>query len=70
MEKPILLSFSTPRGEHFEPPSSEYPILTSGYDIPSGYLSKVQKTPFSGLGSENPYIICGSSGKCVHALLL
>ena len=55
MDQPTIMSFSTPRGKFLEPPSSENPILTSGYEIPSGYITTVQKLSFSRLSSDNPY---------------
>jgi hypothetical protein len=55
MEQPSILSFYAPRGEFFEPPPSEHPILTSGYELIPELIALVWESSFSELDSENPY---------------
>ena len=54
-EQPCIRYFSTPTGEFLEPPPSEHPILSSGYELRPDLIAMVREHSFSGLDSENPY---------------
>lgn len=56
MEQPSIEILSAPRAEFYEPPPSEHPILTPGYELRPHLVAMVQEHPFSGLDSESPYI--------------
>ena len=55
MEQPSIRDFSAPTGEFLEPPLSEHPILSSGYELRPDLIAMVRELSFSGLDSENPY---------------
>lgn len=55
MEQPSIQSFSAPRGEFYEPPSSSKPILSDGFELRPGFIAMVQAQPFSGVENENPH---------------
>ena len=42
-------------GVFLEPPPSEHPILSSGYELHPDLIAMVQESSFSGFDSENPY---------------
>ena len=52
---PTIQSFSTPRGELLEPPSSSQPISSPGYEFSPDYISMIRGLSFSGFKHENPY---------------
>ena len=54
-EQPSIRDFSAPTGEFLEPPFSEHPILSSGYELRPDLIAMVRELSFSGLDSENPY---------------
>ena len=54
-EQPSIQDLFAPTGEFLEPPPSEYPILSSGYELFLDLITLVRKPSFSGLESENPY---------------
>jgi hypothetical protein len=54
MEQPSIQSLSAPKGEFYEPPPCEHPILTSGYELHPDLIALVRELSFSGLSSENP----------------
>ena len=54
MEQPSIHDLSAPTGEFLEPAPSEYPILSSGYELCPGLIAMVRELSFSGLSSENP----------------
>ena len=54
-EQPSIRDFSAPTGEFLEPPLSEHPILSSGYELRPDLIAMVRELSFSGLDSENPY---------------
>ena len=55
MEQPSIQDLSAPTGEFLEPPPSEHPILSSGYELCPDLIAMVQEFSFSGLNGENPY---------------
>ena len=55
MEQLSLLQLSTPKSEFCEPASSADPILSTCYELSSGYIALVQEHSFSGRDCENPY---------------
>ena len=55
MEQPSIQDLSAPTGEFLEPAPSEYPILSSGYELCPDLITMVQELSFSGLDGENPY---------------
>ena len=55
MEQPSIQDLSAPTGEFLEPPPSEYPILSPGYELCPDLFAMVQEFSFSGLNGENPY---------------
>ena len=54
-EQPSIQDLSAPTGEFLEPPPSEYPILSSGYELCPDLIAMVRELSFSGLDSEKPY---------------
>ena len=55
MEQPSIRDFSAPTGEFLEPPPSEHPILSSGYELHPDLIAMVRELSFFGLDSKNPY---------------
>ena len=55
MEQLSLLQLSSPKSEFYEPASSADPILSTSYELDSGYIAFVQENSFSGRDCENPY---------------
>jgi len=56
MASVTLRDFSAPsRSSHREVPPSCHPILTPGYEIPTGLIAMVWSQSFSGPRDENPY---------------
>ena len=55
MEQLSLLQLSPPKSDFYEPTSSADPILSTSYELSSGYIALVQKHSFSGKDCENPY---------------
>ena len=55
MEQPSIQDLSAPTGEFFEPPPSEHPILSSGYELRLDLITMFWEFSFSGLDGENPY---------------
>ena len=55
MEQPSIQDLSAPTGKFLEPLPSEYPILSSGYELCPDLIAMVRELSFSGLDSENPY---------------
>jgi len=55
MEQPSIQDLSAPTGEFFEPPPSEHPILSSGYELRPDLIAMFREFSFSGLDGENPY---------------
>ena len=51
----ILLQLSSPKSEFYEPAPSADPILSTSYELNSGYIAFVQENSFSGRDCENPY---------------
>ena len=54
-EQPYIREFFAPTGEFLEPPFSEHPILSSGYELRPDLIAMVWELFFSGLDNENPY---------------
>ena len=54
-EQPSIQGFAAPTSEFLEPPPSEHPILSSGYELHPDLITVVQESSFFGLDSENPY---------------
>jgi hypothetical protein len=46
LEQPSIQSFSAPKGEFFEPPPSEHPILTSYYKFSHELIALVRESSF------------------------
>ena len=55
MEQLSLLQLSSPKSEFYEPAPSADPILSTSYELDSGYIAFVQGNFFSGRDCENPY---------------
>jgi len=55
MEQLSLLQLSSPKSEFYEPAPSADPILSTSYELDSGYIAFVQENSFSGRDCENPY---------------
>ena len=51
----LLLLLSSPGSEFYEPAASADPILSTSYELSSGYIAFVQKNSFLGRDCENPY---------------
>ena len=47
-KQPSIRDFSAPTGEFLEPPPSEHPILSSGYELRPNLIALVQESSFSG----------------------
>ena len=54
MEQPSIQDLSAPRAEFLEPPPSEHPILSSGYELHPDLIAMFWEFSFSGLDGENP----------------
>ena len=54
-EQPSIQDLSAPKGEIYEPPPSEHPILSSSYELRPNLIALVQESSFSGFYSKNPY---------------
>ena len=54
MEQPSIQDLSAPTGEFLEPPPSEHPILSSGYELRPDLIAMGQELSFSGLDIEDP----------------
>ena len=54
-EQPCIQDFAAPTGEILEPPPSEHPILSSGYELRPDLIAMVRDSSFPGIDSENPY---------------
>ena len=48
MEQPSIQDLSAPTGEFLEPPPSEYPILSSGYELCPDLIAMVREFPSLG----------------------
>jgi hypothetical protein len=55
MEQPSIQQLSAPKGKFCEPSPSSDPILSSSYELSSGYIAMVQEHSFFGWDDENPY---------------
>ena len=55
MEQPSIQDLSAPTGKFLEPPPSEYPILSSGYELCPNLIAMVREFSFPRLDGENPY---------------
>jgi hypothetical protein len=55
MDKLSLHQLSAPKSEFYEPPAPANPILSTSYELSSGYIDLVQEHSFSGRDCENPY---------------
>ena len=55
MEQLSLLQLSSPKSEFYEPAPFADPILSTIYELDSGYIAFVQENSFSGRDCENPY---------------
>jgi hypothetical protein len=55
MEQLSLLQLSSTKSEFYEPTTSADPILSTSYELNSGYIALVQGNSFSGRDCENPY---------------
>src|SRR6185312_5526511 len=55
MEQLSLLQLSSPKSEFYEPAASADPILSTSYELDSGYIALVQGNSFSGRDCENLY---------------
>ena len=55
MEQLSLLQLSSPKSEFYELAPSADPILSTSYELDSGYIAFVQENSFSGRDCENPY---------------
>jgi hypothetical protein len=55
MEQLSLQQLSSPKSEFYEPSSSTDPILSTSYELSSGFIALVQKKSFLGRDCENPY---------------
>ena len=55
MEHPSIQDLSAPKGEFLEPPPSEHPILSSGYELRPDLIAIFREFSFFGLDGENPY---------------
>ena len=55
MEQPSIQDLSAPAGEFLEPPPSEHPILSSGYELRPDLITMFREFSFSGLDGETPY---------------
>ena len=55
MEQPSIQDLSVPRAEFLEPPPSEHPILSFGYELCPNLIAMFREVSFSGLDGENPY---------------
>ena len=55
MEQPSIQDLSAPRAEFLEPPPSEHPILSFGYELCPNLIAMFREVSFSGLDGENPY---------------
>jgi hypothetical protein len=45
---PTLAQFSARKGENLEPPSSSYPIHTSGYELRPSFIAMAREQSFAG----------------------
>src|SRR6185312_1896441 len=54
MEQLSLLQLSSPKSEFYEPAPSVNPILSTSYELDSGYIAFVLGNSFSGRDCENP----------------
>ena len=55
MEQLSLLQLSSPKSEFYEPAPFADPILSTSYELDSGYIAFVQGNSLSGRDCENPY---------------
>ena len=55
MEQLYLQQLSSPKSKFYEPASSTDPILSTSYELYSGFIDLVQENSFSGRDCENPY---------------
>ena len=55
MEQLSLLHLSSPKSEFYEPAASADLILSTSYELSSGYIALVHGNSFSGRDCENPY---------------
>ena len=55
MEQLSLLQLSSPKSEFYEPAPSADPILSTSYELYSGFIDLVQENSFSRRDCENPY---------------
>jgi hypothetical protein len=56
MEQLSLQQLSSPKSEFYEPASSADPILSTSYELSSGFIALVLENSFSGRDCENPYL--------------
>jgi hypothetical protein len=54
-EQTSIQDLSAPTGEFLEPPPSEHPIVSSGYELCPDLIAVVLEFPFSGFDIENQY---------------
>ena len=54
MEQLSLQQLSSPKSEFYEPAPSADPILSTSYELSSGFIATVRKRPFSGEIHEDP----------------
>jgi hypothetical protein len=55
MEQLSIHQLSAPKSEFYEPPASADPILSTCFELSSGFIAKVQENSFSGMDCENHY---------------
>ena len=55
MEQLSLHQLSAPKSEFYEPPSPSDLILSTSYELSSGFIALVQENSFSWKDFENPY---------------
>ena len=55
MEELSFQQLSSPKNEFYELASPADPILSTSYELSSGFIALVQENSFSGRDCENPY---------------
>ena len=66
MEQLSLQQLSSPKSEFYEPASPADPILSTSYELSSGFIALVQEIPFQGI-VKIPTITCVNLSKCARA---
>jgi len=55
MEQLPLQQLSSPKSEFYEPATPTDPILSTRYELSSGFIALVKENSFLGRDCENPY---------------